>query len=106
MSAVRSSPVYFDPDRLRSLGDKLRDSGISSEEIATSKSTARFVLHFRCTRSKHKCHLLGFTVANTPRIALLAQGSKKEIEFVFQIHDLLLSFGGISNDDHRKANES
>jgi len=103
--AVRSPPVYFDPDGIDPIQSRLGSEGITLEEIATPKSLPRFVLHFRCTRRKHKCHLLGFTVANKPRIALLAQGSKKEIEFVFQIHDLLLSFGGISNDDHRKADE-
>ncbi len=106
MSAVRSSPVYFDPNTLRSLGDKLRDAGISSEEIATSKSTPRFVLHFRCTTRGQTFHLLGFSVPDSSFVAVIASGRKKQVDLVFQIHDTLLSFGGLSEDGYGKRNGS
>lgn len=102
MSAVRASPVYFDPDGLRSIRDKLRDDGIQSQEISTAESKPRFIYHLRCTCRKQTFHILGFSVPNSSFVALIPQGRKAQLDLVFEIHDLLLTYGGLNEDDYRK----
>jgi hypothetical protein len=102
MSAVRSPPVYFSPDLLLLVRDKLNDEDISSETVRTPKSTPRFMLHLRCRFGSQTFHLLGFTVVKSTFVALIVSGRKKQIDLIFQIHDLLLSCGGLSEDAYKK----
>jgi hypothetical protein len=98
--------VYFEADQLPSVRDRLRATGVASEEVTTPKSTPRFILHLRCTLEKQTFHLLGFAVPDSRFVAVLAQGRKKQMDLIFQIPGLLISLGGLSEDNYKNENRS
>ena len=98
--------MYFDPEGLGSVRDRLRDKGVQSAVIATPKSLPRFVFHLRCSLQDQTFHLLGFRVPDSSFVALLAQGRKKQMDLIFKIRDLLIECGGLSEDEHRKKSGS
>ena len=106
MNAHVHPPVYFPTASVTSIAERLRGRGLDVTEIPIGKATPRFVLHLRCRRDTQTIRLHGFTLPNHAFVAVMPSTGKKAVDFAFETQRLLLSCGGLSEDEFKQQTRS
>jgi len=106
MGAYASEPVHFAYDSLEGVFHRLAVHGVEMKTLRTSKSTPRLIVKRQCRFRDQKFRLLGFQKAGSTSVALQVWGRLKQAELLFELQDVLLSFGGSLEGDYGRKKVS